>query len=156
MSTHRTPQEIRRGLKHPVIDGDGHWVEYTPVFAEKMRKVVGDLGADGFLKAQRRIPDALRLTPAQRKQRHIGMEGFWTRQSTNTLDPATATLLSIVAIAEPLTISRWCELATSAGVRQTPARAHSRVASMRLSVPFAASFSRSSALHGRGWLEGGW
>ncbi len=37
----------------------------------------------------------------------------------------------------------------------TPARAHSRVASMRLSVPFAASFSRSSALQGRGWLKGG-
>ena len=38
----------------------------------------------------------------------------------------------------------------------TPARAHSRVASMRLPVPLAASFSFSSALHGRGWLNGGW
>lgn len=38
----------------------------------------------------------------------------------------------------------------------TPARAHSRVASIRLSVPRAASFSFSSALHGRGWLKGGW
>lgn len=38
----------------------------------------------------------------------------------------------------------------------TPARAHSRVASIRLSVPLAASFSRSRALHGRGWLKGGW
>lgn len=38
----------------------------------------------------------------------------------------------------------------------TPARAHSRVASMRLAVPLAASFSFSSALQGRGWLKGGW
>ncbi len=90
MSTHRTPQEIRNSLPHPVIDGDGHWVEYPPVFAEKMRKAVGDLGADGFLEAQRRIPDSLRLTPAQRKARQIGMEGFWTRQSSQTLDRATA------------------------------------------------------------------
>ncbi|MGH8663634.1 MAG: amidohydrolase family protein [Burkholderiales bacterium] len=90
MSTHRTPQEIRKSLTHPVVDGDGHWIEYPPVFAEKMRKVVGDLGADGFLKSQRRIPEALSLTPAQRKQRAVGMEGFWTRQSTNTLDRATA------------------------------------------------------------------
>ena len=90
MSAHRTPEEIRKSLKHPVIDGDGHWVEYPPVFGERMRKVVGDLGADGFLKWQRRIPDALRLTPAERAARHVGMEGFWGRQSTNTLDRATA------------------------------------------------------------------
>jgi len=90
MSAHRTPAEIRASLNHPVVDGDGHWVEYTPVFAEKMRKVVGDRGADGFLQSQRRIPDSLKLTPAERKARHVGMEGFWTRQSTNTLDRATA------------------------------------------------------------------
>ena len=40
MSAHRTPEEIRKHLKHPVIDGDGHWVEYTPVFGERMRKAV--------------------------------------------------------------------------------------------------------------------
>ena len=48
MSAHHTPEEIRKNLKHPVIDGDGHWVEYTPVFAERMRKVVGDLGAESI------------------------------------------------------------------------------------------------------------
>jgi len=90
MSAHRTPAEIRSSLKHPVIDGDGHWVEYPPVFAERIRKAVGDRGADGFLQWQRRIPDALSLTPAARATRHVGMEGFWGRQSTNTLDRATA------------------------------------------------------------------
>src|SRR5262245_20220896 len=92
MSAHRKPEEIRKNLKHPVIDADGHWVEYTPVFAERMRKAVGNLGADGFLQAQRRIPDSLRLTPVQRASRHVGMEGFWGRQSTNTFDRATAML----------------------------------------------------------------
>lgn len=92
MSAHRTPQDIRKSLKHPVVDADGHWVEYPPVFAEKMRKVVGDIGADGFLKSQRRAADALGMTPAERKARHVAMEGFWTRQSTNTLDRATAML----------------------------------------------------------------
>ena len=90
MSAHRTPEEIRKHLKHPVIDGDGHWVEYTPVFGERIRKAVGSLGADGFLEAQRRIPTSLKLTPAERAQRGVGMEGFWGRQSTNTLDRATA------------------------------------------------------------------
>ena len=53
------PEETRKKISHPIIDGDGHWIEYTPVFAEKMRKVVGDKGADGFIASQRRIPDAL-------------------------------------------------------------------------------------------------
>ncbi len=63
MSAHHTPEEIRKDLTHPVIDGDGHWVEYTPVFAEKIRKVTGDLGANGFLQSQRRGPDSLSMTP---------------------------------------------------------------------------------------------
>jgi predicted TIM-barrel fold metal-dependent hydrolase len=90
MSAHRTPEEIRKHLKHPVIDGDGHWVEYSPVFGERIRKAVGNLGADGFLEAQRRVPNSLKLTPAERAQRGLGMETFWGRQSKNTLDRATA------------------------------------------------------------------
>src|SRR5437870_9836405 len=90
MSAHASPEQIHKNLSHPIIDGDGHWIEYTPVFAEKMRKVVGDKGADGFIASQRRIPDSLRLTIAERKARGMGMEGYWGRQSTNTKDRATA------------------------------------------------------------------
>lgn len=90
MSPRRSPAEIRADLEHPIIDADGHWVEYTPVFAERMRKVAGDKAADGFLTSARRIPDALRLSIAERKRRGIAMEGYWTRQSTNTRDRATA------------------------------------------------------------------
>ncbi len=90
MSAHATPEEIHAKLGHPVIDGDGHWVEYTPVFAEKMRKAAGDKAADGFLAAQRRIPDSLNLSIDERKRRGVGMEGYWGRQTTNTRDRATA------------------------------------------------------------------
>jgi len=90
MSAHATPEQVHAKLSHPVIDGDGHWIEYTPVFAEKMRKVVGDKGADGFLASQSRIPDSLRQTIDQRKTRGAPMEGYWGRQSTNTRDRATA------------------------------------------------------------------
>ena len=41
MNSHRSPSEVRARLKHPIIDADGHWVEYNPVFAERMRK--GDM-----------------------------------------------------------------------------------------------------------------
>jgi predicted TIM-barrel fold metal-dependent hydrolase len=90
MSAHGTPEQIRNNLGHPVIDGDGHWVEYTPVFAEKIRKVTGDLGGNGFLQSQRRIPDSLNLTPEERAAKGVAMEGQWGRQSVNTLDRATA------------------------------------------------------------------
>ena len=30
--------EIHAGLKHPVIDGDGHWLEPVPVFLESCVK----------------------------------------------------------------------------------------------------------------------
>src|SRR5579863_8940154 len=90
MSPHRSPAEIRASLSHPIVDADGHWLEYTPVFAERLRKVIGDRAADGFLKTMQRAPDALRLSIAERKRRGIAMEGYWTRQSTNTRDRATA------------------------------------------------------------------
>jgi predicted TIM-barrel fold metal-dependent hydrolase len=90
MSADASPEQVHAKLSHPVIDGDGHWIEYTPVFAENMRKVVGDKGADGFLASQRRIPDSLRQTIDQRKTRGAPMEGYWGRQSTNTRDRATA------------------------------------------------------------------
>src|SRR6185312_2055355 len=90
MSSHQSPAEIRKNLKHPVIDGDGHWVEYTPVFAEQIRKVTGDLGGNGFLQSQRRIPDSLSKTPDERAHQGVAMEGQWGRQAANTRDRATA------------------------------------------------------------------
>jgi predicted TIM-barrel fold metal-dependent hydrolase len=92
MSGHgkQTPTEIRKGLKHPIVDGDGHWVEYDPVFAEQMRRVGGDLAADGFLAAMKSTLTALDLGPEERMRRRVAMPGFWTRQTGNTYDRATA------------------------------------------------------------------
>ena len=84
------PEQVRSRLSHPVIDGDGHWIEYGPVFAEQVRKAAGDKAADGLLRHMRRIPDSLSLSVAERRRRGIAMEGYWGRQSTNTRDRATA------------------------------------------------------------------
>jgi predicted TIM-barrel fold metal-dependent hydrolase len=87
---HQSPAEIKAKLNHPIIDGDGHWVEYDPVFAEQMRKVGGDLAADGFLKAMDVTRDALAQGVEERRRRRLAMPGFWTRQTGNTYDRATA------------------------------------------------------------------
>ena len=87
---HPAPAQIRSSLNHPVIDGDGHWVEFDPVFAERMRKVGGDLAADGFLAALKTTQDALSMSVAERRRRRIAQPAFWSRQAENTLDRATA------------------------------------------------------------------
>jgi predicted TIM-barrel fold metal-dependent hydrolase len=90
MSAHLKPAEIHSRLKHPVVDGDGHWLEFTPVFAEKMRKAVSDKAADGFIAALRTTSDALKMTQAARDDKRVAMPNFWNRQAENTLDRATA------------------------------------------------------------------
>ena len=86
---HLSPAQVHAKVKHPIIDGDGHWVEFPPVFAEKMRKVGGDKAADGFL-APRGAGEPLKMTPAERTERRIAQPNFWNRQGENTLDRATA------------------------------------------------------------------
>src|SRR6202007_261593 len=86
---HLSPAQVHAKVKHPIVDGDGHWVEFPPVFAEKMRKVGGDKAADGFL-APRGAGEPLKMTPAERTERRIAQPNFWNRQGENTLDRATA------------------------------------------------------------------
>ena len=90
MSQHLSPAQIHAQLTHPVVDGDGHWLEYAPVFSEKMRKAGGDKAADGFLAALKTTTDALKMTQETRDQRRVSMQNFWNRQAENTLDRATA------------------------------------------------------------------
>ncbi len=90
MGTHLSPAKIHSQLKHPVVDGDGHWLEFAPVFSEKMRKAVGAKAADGFLAALKSTTDALKMTQAVRDEKRVAMPNFWNRQAENTLDRATA------------------------------------------------------------------
>jgi len=43
-----TPEQVRSKIDHPIVDGDGHWVEYDPVFSDKMRKVAAIWPLTGF------------------------------------------------------------------------------------------------------------
>ena len=73
---HHTAAQIRSRLDHPVIDGDGHWVEFDPVFSDRMRKVGGDRAADGFLAAMKTTHDALSMSVAERRRRRIAQPDF--------------------------------------------------------------------------------
>src|SRR6202163_854743 len=55
-----------------------------------MRKVGGDKAADGSLAAMAVTRDSLLLSVEERRRRRMAMPGFWTRQTGNTYDRATA------------------------------------------------------------------
>jgi len=89
MSAHMTPEQVRSKIDHPIVDGDGHWVEYDPVFSEKMRKVGGDLAADGFLKAVGTTRELLSLSVAEAETSasHSRPSGRVKRKTRSTAPP---------------------------------------------------------------------
>jgi len=53
----------------PAAIAGGHWLEFVPVFSEKMRKAVGDKAADGFRAAMHTTTEALKMTQHARNER---------------------------------------------------------------------------------------
>ena len=87
--------EIHAGLKHPVIDGDGHWMEPIPVFLEYLREV-GGAGSVDQMRALWRARDAwYRATPQERQHSRL-RRAIWWGVTSNTLDKATALLPALL------------------------------------------------------------
>jgi predicted TIM-barrel fold metal-dependent hydrolase len=84
--------QLRSRLNHPIIDADGHWLEYGPVMGEEFRRIGGEAAAEAWAFSSQRVPNALKLSVAERSRRRIGQEAFWSSPSENVLDRATAML----------------------------------------------------------------
>ncbi|HYM31226.1 MAG TPA: amidohydrolase family protein [Candidatus Cybelea sp.] len=91
-SEHLSAADVRSRIDHPIIDADGHWIEYGPVFAEQIRKAGGDKAAEGFIAVGRAVRDALSMSVTERSHRRIAQEAFWARPEKNTRDRATGML----------------------------------------------------------------
>src|SRR2546425_10634691 len=85
-------RKLRSRLRHPIIDADGHWLEYAPTMREEFRRIGGDAAAEALAIASDRIPSSLRMSLAERRRRRVGQEAFWGSPSENVLDRATAML----------------------------------------------------------------
>src|SRR5947199_6383445 len=85
-------RKLRSRLNHPIIDADGHWLEYAPLMREEFRRIGGDAAEEALAIASQRVPNSLRLSLAERRRRRIGQEAFWSSPSENVLDRATAML----------------------------------------------------------------
>ena len=89
---HLDARTLRSRLNHPVIDADGHWIEYNPVMREEFRRIGGAAAEEAFVLAASRVPSSLKLSLAERQRRRVGQEAFWGSPSANVLDRATAML----------------------------------------------------------------
>ena len=87
--------EIHDGLKHPVIDGDGHWIEPIPIFLEYLSEVGGAKLVDQMHALWRGRDAWYRATP-QERQRNRLRRAIWWGVTSNTLDKATGLLPALL------------------------------------------------------------
>jgi len=88
-------EEIHDGLKHPVIDGDGHWMESIPIFLEYLSEVGGAKSVDQ-MRALWRGRDAWYRSNWEERQRNRTRRAIWWGATSNTLDKATALLPALL------------------------------------------------------------
>src|ERR1700691_1239244 len=81
---------IRARLKFPVIDSDGHWLEFGPVLVDYLKKVGGSAAAEGFLSRERNVASTILMSPEQRRDERRAQQAWWALPTRNTLDRATA------------------------------------------------------------------
>lgn len=83
---------IRERLDHPVIDADGHIVEFLPLVRDFLVEEAGESVAKRFDDTLRSSTTIRALDVDARRQLGISRTGWWGVPSANTLDRATAML----------------------------------------------------------------
>jgi predicted TIM-barrel fold metal-dependent hydrolase len=86
---------IRAQLTHPVIDADGHALEFGPVYFEYLHQVAGPHVTARYA-AKREDGGWDRLTPAQRRHQRVTRPTAWAHPTRHTLDRATAMLPALL------------------------------------------------------------
>ncbi|MFN0091624.1 MAG: amidohydrolase family protein [Acidimicrobiales bacterium] len=89
---HRSAAEVRSRIDHPVVDADGHWLEYHPQVLEALERIGGPVAAEGFAMFPKRVGRTLTSTPEERRNRGAAQEIFWGYATRNARDRATALL----------------------------------------------------------------
>jgi len=92
MSNHLSSKDIRKRIGHPVIDADGHWLEFGPELGDYLKEVGGQSVADAFRQRGGYVAKSLSMTPEERAHTRRAQEAFWGAPAKNTLDRATAML----------------------------------------------------------------
>jgi predicted TIM-barrel fold metal-dependent hydrolase len=92
MSAGLGSKAIRKRVGHPVIDADGHWLEFGPSIGDYFKEVAGPESINWFRRRGGYVQKSLTMTPEERAQTRRAQEAFWGVPAKNTLDRATAML----------------------------------------------------------------
>jgi predicted TIM-barrel fold metal-dependent hydrolase len=87
---HLSASSLRTRLRHPVIDADGHWLEFGPIVCEQLRKIGGDRAVEGFSFFRSQVVKELSMSVAERRSHRVAQQAFWALPTKNTRDRATA------------------------------------------------------------------
>jgi predicted TIM-barrel fold metal-dependent hydrolase len=90
--SHRQPEEVRAQLDHPVIDSDGHLLEFMPAVRELFIEEAGPDRAADFDMTMDIWKVTQGLDPAAKRNAGLFRMTWWGFPAANTLDRATATL----------------------------------------------------------------
>src|SRR5258708_39904001 len=89
------PAAIHARLGHPVIDGDGHWLEPIPIFLEYLSEVAGPAAVDRIRERWRQSDAWHRADWPERQHRRL-RRTIWWGVTSNTLDKASALLPALM------------------------------------------------------------
>ena len=91
---HITPSSLHARLTHPVIDGDGHWIEFEPTLLDYLKQVGGPTMIDRYRRNEysASLQHWARMTLEERYARRALQPSWWAFPTTNSLDRATAML----------------------------------------------------------------
>src|SRR5262245_40644269 len=100
MTTTTSPSAaIRAHLTHPVIDADGHTVEFMPAFLDYLRQVGGPKLLERYRATWEEASWVVwyRMSREERQDRRATRPIWWGLPTKNTLDRATATLPKLLS-----------------------------------------------------------
>ncbi len=94
VSSKTASASLHSRLTHPVIDADGHWIEFEPTFLDYLKQVGGPTMIDRYRRNE--YATGLRkwsgMTPEERRARRPLQPAWWAFPTHNSLDRATAML----------------------------------------------------------------
>ena len=106
---------IRKRLDHPVIDGDGHLIEYAPLVRDFLVEEAGREAGNAFDRFIYGGRLARSVPLEQRRGLGLSRTAWWGLPTRNTLDRATAMLPELMLPARSTSsasTSRCCIRAT--------------------------------------------
>lgn len=91
-----TAAQLHARLGHPVVDADGHWLEFGPYVREQMRRIGGDTALEGYTLYSSHVERTLTLTSGERRRLGITPPPWWGLPAKNTLDRATGMMPALL------------------------------------------------------------